>query len=423
VKPPNRDLLTRLTLAPETHMPVTINPLCELLVERFEINELLQLLATDEILSRDRLADAIDFHRSKVDVAFELVRAAEARGRLPALAAAAAKARPHLPEAKKVADLYGGAAPVGGGFAFRVDNAAPPGVNSAQVQVAAGQFNWAFNDRRRLIARLELYKALHDILHQLRASHGELVRLVKAAREPGYDPLDAGDTPDTLSQWLKTVDRPGRLPRWVPKFAEATRVVGRCINGEAVPTAEADEKLELLRKIPADEQADLNERLVEAARDLDLDGLDAPLQALRLALGPDHGSELQQRYDEFRANCNSVRQLIDDHDECQAMDAEIAEAVGLVRAPGAVPPAWDKMQAHLDNLARARPDHAALKRLTQMVNRLAAAPAPVLPDRLPNLQAAFGHFFFDLDAELLDTTDQVVHTADVLDFRLRGYMR
>ena len=141
------------------------------------------------------------------------MQAAEARGLLPTLATAALRARPLVPEAQEVAALFG------------VAGHGPAVADPNQVRYAVGQFNQAFLDRRRLLGRLEAYKGLHDILHQLQASHGELARLAKAAREPGYDPLDAGDMPDTLTAWLTTADLPNRPPRWVPEFVRAARLV------------------------------------------------------------------------------------------------------------------------------------------------------------------------------------------------------
>jgi hypothetical protein len=88
----------------------------------------------------------------------------------------------------------------------------------------------------------------------------------------------------------------------------------------------------------------------------------------------------------------------------------------------ATPPAWGDLRKRLTRLKDARPaDAETIGRLIQMVEELEKAGSVASPDWLNALQAEFGLFFFDLDAKLLATTDQVIHTADVLDFHLKGY--
>src|SRR4051812_5552103 len=74
-----------------------------LLIERFTTTELDELVQFDEALVE--LAEEVDFNRSAVHVASDLVVAAGRRGVLAALARAAANARPRIPEAQEVADL------------------------------------------------------------------------------------------------------------------------------------------------------------------------------------------------------------------------------------------------------------------------------------------------------------------------------
>jgi len=382
----------------------------ELLATKFtDGGELQQLVAMDGGLAAAKLRTDVNFQQSTGTVAFQLVQVAESRGILPALAEAVLRARPNVQEARDVAALFGVA--VGA-------TAADPG----KVRFAAGQVTQAFVHLRKRLVRLGIYKALHDVLHQIQRSHRELVRVVQAAREPGYDPLDAGGTPDDLRKWLVEADRPARLPSWVPELVRAVRVVARCANGEPVPAAEADRELEVLGVLPAREQADLNERLVDAARELDTDTLADPLNGLFKALGLADAADFQQKYDQFRRNTADLHRLTDEHDVCQRLDGALAEAIGLARQPASgVAPAWAEVRGEFGRVVDGRPADETVGRLVRMVDRLAAAGATTKDTWLIDLRTGFDGFFFDLDAELLDATDRVLRTAEVLDFRLRGY--
>jgi hypothetical protein len=386
-------------------------PLHLLLTRRFAATELQQLVAYNEDLATAGLGGSVDFNQAQEQVAFALINAAGNRGLLPKLAEAAVLARPLAPESSKVVAQFG--------LATGVTAVANP----AQVQFAAGQFNGMFLQQKQQLRRLKEYKGLHDILHQVRTDYGELYRLVQAASQPGYNPLFAGQMmPDKLSNWLRTASSLDRAPNWVPGFLKATRLVARHVNGEAVPVNEVESALELLGALPADQQPNLNDRLVDAARDLNVDGLDTPLHDLQLALGPAYGNEFQQRYDEFRATCTTLGQLIKGHDLCQEVDALIAKASVRLQTPDAEAPQWGEIKDRLGELEKNRPGNKeTITRLSLMVEGIAQKGPAVPRDWVPNLQAVFGELFFNLDAELLDATDRVLHTADVLNFHLRGY--
>jgi hypothetical protein len=406
-----------------------VERLSRFLRDRFTPAELQQLVRFDNALVAVGVVTAVNFERAPDVIAADLVRAAENRGVLPVLATAAVRARLQAPDANEVATACG----VAGAAAV---------ADLGQVRIAAVRFSTAFASCRDRLDRLETYKGLHDVLHQIQRSHEVLKRLVERACKPGYDPLDAdGLIPTTLRGWLETTENLDPLPwlllrvkRWVRRFVAAVRLLARCVNGEKdergelVPAAAADQALAQLGQLPADEQADLNDGLVVMARDLDVAGLDTPLLNLRAALGPEYGAEFQQKYDQFRQNCDTLQRLITDHGSCQEMDAALAEAVELVRHSDGARPRWDEVRDWLTGLTPNWPGQARktiearIDRLSRLVKRLAEAAKPE-PDWLPNLRAEFGQFFFDLDTALLDATDQLLQTAAVLDFRLGGYTR
>jgi len=395
--------------SPHREPAMSTAKLIKFLTEHFKApDDLRQLVATDETLAAAKLDEVVKFDDAPATVAMKLVVAAADRGFLPDLIKAATLLRPQLSGLPEWAALFG----------------ADRGVNQADVRFKAGQFDQAFLERRKGLGRLEMYKGLHDILHGIQTSHGELTRLVTAARKPGYNPVFAGLTPVRLGKWVNTATHfnPDRVPTWVPAFLKAARLVARCINGEALPAQEVDGRLEELRRLPADEQARLNWQLVDTARDLDISGLDAPLHELQAALGPNYGADLQQRYKDFQSTCTDLQQLIDLHDKCQKMVADLAKASVLAETAG-VPP-WDELRETLTRLKDAWPaDAETLGRLVPMVDELKKAGSAAPPEWLDQLRAGFRQYFFELDAKLLDTTDRVIQTADVLDFRLKGYSK
>jgi hypothetical protein len=386
--------------------------IADLLRAHFPAQDLRQMAAYDLAFETVRFATAVDFERPLDAVAFAFVQLAVLHGRVPELVRAMRVARPLVPEVGALAARLGGV------------TAAATAANPGAVRYAAGQFTQAFRDRQRRLARLAGFKALHDVLHQLDRSQAELARLVEVARQPGYDPLDAGEMPDVVARWLAEADRPDRRKGWVKQFVADAGVVVRCLRAEPVAPAEADTALARLRNLPGEEQAELNERLVEAARDLDAGGLITPLPDLLNALGPADKVEFGQRFDQFQADCDRLARLTDDHDRCQQVDEALVEAAGLARValvPAGTGPRWDAVVGWFDALAETRPDDPTLKRLKRELKRIREAGPAAKDTWLPALRTGFGAFFFDLDAELLDATDRVLHAAEVLAFRLKGY--
>jgi hypothetical protein len=95
-----------------------------------------------------------------------------------------------------------------------------------------------------------------------------------------------------------------------------------------------------------------------------------------------------------------------------------------MRTPGAKAPQWGTVKGGLKNVRTNTPEDAeVVRRLIDMVKKLDDAAAAAPPGWLPSLRVVFHEFFFKLDGNLLDATDRVINTADVLNFRLRGYLR
>ena len=171
-------------------------------------------------------------------------------------------------------------------------------------------------------------------------------RLLAAAAAAGYDPLDAEDLVDTLNKWVQQADSfvpRGRVgpPAEVGDcmFAGAVAVVTARLDGGPA-TAGLDRAVALLAHLPADQQADLNERLLDTAGQLDAVGLGEPLDRLQRALGADDAAELLDRFVAFQADCGRMKRLTDQHEWCQLVDGALREADGLPRPTAGTLAQW-----------------------------------------------------------------------------------
>jgi len=386
------------------------------LVAGFERDDL-RMLVSDHF--DVKLNWVVNDDRKFETVVFDLIGWAEQNGQLLQLLTAAAARREHRKDLADLRDDYAAAA-LGGPVV--------PPADLEAVTHAVIRFNERFAEGRRRLAVLEANKTLHDILHQLQENQPEVERLVAAAAAAGYDPLDAADVTHSLRKWAQRADAyvppaptADRRRRWVAKFADAVEVVCGRLNG-GPPPPHLDRAVALLAHLPADQQPDLNERLGASADGLDVVSLSEPLAAVRAAVGMTDAHGLVERLVAFQGACGDMKRLNAQHQLCQQADDALREADGLPRPTAGSLAQWPQVTEWLNELAAARSGDTYAGLVVQTAARFAAAPPERAEKLLIDLRQRFGKLFFGLDSELLDATDRVIRSAEVLDARLSRYM-
>jgi hypothetical protein len=214
-----------------------------------------------------------------------------------------------------------------------------------------------------------------------------------------------------------------RRRRWVNEFARSIDTVSNMLEGKPLPAGvNLEHAVTFLDHLPSEQQPELHERLRDAADNLDAPGMGQMLGELRAALPPADAARLGEDYSQFVKLCSALTQLIEQHNYCQSIDWALREADGLPGATAGMLSQWSETQGWIRSLAESRADDVPARRLREAAERFAAADAATAAAAFARIRERFKGVFFDIDAQLLDTTEQVIRTAGILDALLWRFM-
>jgi hypothetical protein len=187
--------------------------------------------------------------------------------------------------------------------------------------------------------------------------------------------------------------------------------------------------LEELRRMPGQNQNDLNEDLFACIERLNPDDLANRIGRIHARLTrPGEAitpfvAELSAGLDRFRDACERLRRVMADHDACQAFETVVALAAD---SRGAIPPSqipgWAVARARLAAVVLEAGDDRP-NQVDDLAGRFEAAAAAgvssAAPPELGRLLGMFRAMFNEIDKKLLALTDRLVQSAAYLDVQLR----
>lgn len=335
----------------------------------------------------------------------------------------------------------------------------PPAVSHAPNRDAVVAFNIHFQQRKRLLAYLNMYKTLHDVLHEVRDKHGWVLQAVERQEHPSAPPPPV-NMKNELTAWLKRgqlalamAPESAHRPAWFEAFEAAavylTGGLGGKVDSGAVQKATTTlEELdgspptltmaaELLGKLPADVQGELNRNLIRTAEDLNAAELLALLDRLLARLRDD--AALQAEADVFRKRCHALKVLVENHGHCQKVDGAVS---GIGRDPGhgqrqrrMTRKQWYQVCQELGKLTVTPPlaENGDIATPAAFLYRDAALdsareceaaatdPSKELP--FDPFQEAFHKLFLDTDKDLIRVIEGVIATGKLLDAHLTRYLQ
>jgi len=414
--------------------PTRRERLQNILMSAFDAKGLLQFATVRLAFDDVRFADAVNFSQATANVVFDLVGVAVQHGYVSQLVLALRDERPNLPEtAALVAEL--GLSPGPGESPSA--NEIPSAVRDAVVR-----FNERFQQRRRQFGYLNAYKRLHDLLHDLHDFQAQIEAVAAAVRRPSDDPPDPMSVTDPLTDWVQRgresaqrTEFPNSPPKWIARYERAVGDLTAELNKADPATIDGpklDRAVEILAHLPADEQKELNARLVECAMRLDTDELVDQMDFIltELSKASAAGSEtddLRAAVGPFRALCRGLSVLIDDHNDCQEIDGALREAVGL---PEVIPDRlsqWADIKAWLQEIAARHPGDLRAARTNESTVQFEQVATSGDKKRtaqvFTRLQERFDDLFFNTDKALLEETRDLLAAAEVLDATLGRFRR
>jgi hypothetical protein len=405
----------------------------DVLTRSFTKDELVRMATLHLSFPDVRFADLVNFGQNNEQIAFQLVEVADKRGYIDRLVQAIATERPNLTEAAALVARF--RVETGGpGIAPRADV-------SAKIRDAVIRFNDRFQRRQKQFGYLNAYKQLHDVLHELHDLHPQIATMAETARRSPDDLPDPTSITDLLQDWVaeaqrsaKATEFPSNSARWATRFERAAADLTQELTKADVTTielAKLDRAVEVLAHLPAEEQAVLNERLVEGAQRLETDELIELIDGILADLGtggaasPAATNDLRVGFEPFRALCQRLAGLIHEHNLCQQVDGALREADVLSEVtPEALAP-WPAIKAGLQEIAANRPNELQATRLAESVRLFEASAASSDRRRATQvfnrLRERFDDLFFHTDKALLDVTRDLLVAAQLLDAILKRF--
>jgi hypothetical protein len=406
-------------------MPLLTGPQTEelqkLLTTTFRLDDLAQVVRFKLDLV---LENVVAVARPLPDVTFDLIEWMEYRGRTRDLLRVVRDARSGVPEVCRFCDPFLSAPP---------DPAAAPGAGGPpdpnRVLGLVVAFRAVFEERRIWFDRLDAYKTLHDVLHNLQEQQVAIRLAAQQFRAPPNDALALRIIADTLDddllsrakQALPNTEFPDKQGKWVRAFEQAVRGLRAALD--APDPGALSRAVDVLGTLH-NQQADLNAELVSCAKRLRTDDLVQRMEAILAGLGQgaaERAAGLRVRLTRFTASCQRLAALALDHDACQEVETSLA----VVPANGATRDAvfqWPDVLAGILRIAARRPDDRMAARMAEYARGFDTATDPkAAPAQFALLREQFGRLFYKTDKDLLAVTGTLVRDAEQLGTELGGF--
>lgn len=234
-----------------------------------------------------------------------------------------------------------------------------PGDAGDEFRDAARRLHDALRNRQAGFSYLSANKSLHDVLHNLQKLQQRIAEVTERMVAGGQTP-DAGNLVKVLRRYVADARkyaavavkaRPPEDPTvWIGAFGAAVGVIDTAQGGVTPATApDLGEAARFLANLPADVQGGLNREIYAHARGLNASELEDLIGQIPPAPDSRDGRELRARLDQFKPLCRDVTTLVADHNQCQDIDRDLSEVVGL--GADCAPRKWERLRAGLDKLA------------------------------------------------------------------------
>jgi hypothetical protein len=402
-----------------------VGDLQRIVCNAFSVDELAQLV-------RMRLNETLENvvavkEQSRPNIVFALIEWLEHRGRMRELLQSIRDERSQVAEICQFCDPLLAANNVTVGANGQAG--AGEATDARVVLVRVVEFRTMFNDRRTWFDRLNAYKTLHDVLDKLQDQQVGIAQAAQRFHRTPQDTLELTVIADKLEDEL-IADAKSALPKtefpekrgkWVAAFEKAVQSLRLALM---VPDMAAlDRAIEVLATL-RNQQAGLNEELINCVKRLSTDELIAKMQSILGGLGQipaAKADDLRVGLTKFQELCLQLAALTLDHDACQEIDTSLAavEPEGVTQERIFQ---WPDVLAALLRIAARRPQDQKAARMADYAKAFdKAADAKAATNQFTLLKIQFGRLFNKTDEDLLDITTALVGEANLLGVKLEGF--
>lgn len=358
-----------------------------------EMEELVRL----ELPEGEKLVPDIVWGDSGKTIALNLVVLAGRKGILPELVEAMVKLQPRRSDIADLPALVRSA----------LANVGSKPKPADELGEAVAELTREFQQKNELFQYLNAYKELHEILHELQ-DYFPKIEATAEARKANPSLSLAQDVVEFLTEHVKgasdsvkEIEFPERPPAWIAEFSIAVDAI---LRSDATMTR----RMARMKKLPSDNLAALNEKLVENSSRLEPKKWVASLNGILAHLGPTGdgaAAKLRGEVEVFRDTCSKFDELIDTHNSCQNIDRYLQEAKGLASVAPKDLLEWDTIKESLDELASRRKSDMRVQRTGEAAR---SCDADNQPQALRDLTRLFDDLFMETDKALLKVTTKLL---------------
>lgn len=210
-----------------------------------------------------------------------------------------------------------------------------------EISVVVARFRTDFRAAREQIARLSLYKDIHDLLHNLeflcyRGMEREARRFpddIMAISILSDHELTLRDIATRLQGLVEDSSLPGGDIRWMDNIAEAQQQLSTALRTE--DRQALNRAIWLLKRVLDRTPSRINERLNAAARALRLRPIEEALRTVQssmaqLQVEPEKVRQFEDAVRAITVLGNSLQVMVDEHDRWQLLDLELRRIEAMV---------------------------------------------------------------------------------------------
>jgi V8-like Glu-specific endopeptidase len=258
-----------------------------------------------------------------------------------------------------------------------------------------------FREGRVWIGYMHAYKGLHDTLHNLQGSIGQIEREAIECQSTGTQIREttAKMLSDFVTQCWKGVEgtetaKKPTIQRWIRQLEDAVRKFFELKGVNQIRS------LDRIRIIPDQQLARLNEELVACANRLNVALLCQIIDGLT-GLHPDE----QQAIQRFRGPCGELQGMIEVHNRCQTIQEELRFITGSDCMGIGFAEMLDPLIAKLSELSRSSLSDPSIFKTERAAATLRSLPSEMALD---DLKDKFDNMFLRKDEALLKVISKIL---------------